>query len=309
MSGIYGRKAGATLAWAIALVAAVAPAFAYEAVEVRNGGTVTGLVTLDGPVPKPKGYNLVIYPDPQYCGRISDGNGWRLLYDFAVDRAGGLKDAVVMLEGISSGKAFDVSVPHVDARDCKFLPFMTVVRDGHAIEVVNMDPVMHDIQAYETSASLGARVLFNSPLPMNFHHKRGDLHAAHDHQPGKSMLGPIYLSKGRRVFLMQCGFHPYMESWALAIDTPYYAITDGSGRFTISDVPPGTYRLVAWHPQAGPPVEQVVTVEPSGRVTASLSLRAPVGRRTAHEVMDNPRFGPGSLGRPIDIVPLVERQQ
>ena len=152
-------------------------------------------------------------------------------------------------------------------------------------------------------------MLFNSPLPMNFHHKRGDLHAAHDHQPGKSMLGPIYLSKGRRVFLMQCGFHPYMESWALAIDTPYYAITDGSGRFTISDVPPGTYRLVAWHPQAGPPVEQVVTVEPNGRVTASLSLRAPVGRRTAHEVMDNPRFGPGSLGRPIDIVPLVERQQ
>ncbi|WP_447973408.1 carboxypeptidase-like regulatory domain-containing protein [Nitrospira sp. Kam-Ns4a] len=284
-------------------------AAAYDVVEVKAGGTVTGRISLEGSVPKPKGYNLVIYPDPQYCGRISNGKGWRLLYDFVVDKTGGLQDAVVMLEGIRAGKAFDVSVPHVEARDCKFLPFMTVVRDGHAIEVVNMDPVMHDIQAYETSSSLGARVLFNQPLPMNGHHRRGDLHATHNHEPGKSLLGPIYLSKGRRVFLMQCGFHPYMESWALAMDNPYYAITDGAGRFTISNVPPGTYRLIAWHPQAGPPATRAVTVEPDGHVEVSLALRAPTGRRTSLQVVENPRFGPGVLGKPIEIVPLVELQQ
>jgi hypothetical protein len=282
---------------------------AYDVIAVEHGGTVSGRISLEGPVPKPKGYNLVVYPDPEYCGRISNGGGWRLLYDFVVGRQGGLKDAVVMLEGIASGKAFDVSVPHVEARDCKFLPFMTVVRDGHAVEVVNMDPVMHDIQAYETSAILGARVLFNQPLPMNVHHKRGDLHATHEHQPGKSLLGPIYLSKGRRVFLMQCGFHPYMESWALAIASPYYAITDGAGGFTITDVPPGTYRLVVWHPQAGPEVERWVTVEPDGRIEVTLALRAPGGRRSGLQVMDNPRFGPGALGRPLNIVPLVELQQ
>ena len=285
------------------------PAIAYEVVEVRNGGVLTGTITLDGPTPAPKGYNLVMYPDPEYCGRISNGNGWRLLYDFVVDQTGGLKDAVVMLEGVEAGKAFEVSVPQVEARDCRFLPFMTVVRDGHAIEVVNMDPVMHDIQAYETSSHLGARVLFNSPLPMNFFHKRGDLHATHSHKPGKSMLGPIYLSKGRRTFFMQCGFHAFMESWALAIDNPYYSITDASGRFTITDVPPGTYRLVVWHPQVGTMAEQRLTVEPGGRATADLSLRAPTGRRTAHEVVDNPRFGLGALGRPIEIVPLVEQQR
>jgi hypothetical protein len=27
------------------------------------------------------------------------------------------------------------------------------------------------------------------------------------------------------------------------------------------------------------------------------------------EVIENPRFGPGALGRPIEIIPLVERQQ
>ncbi|TAJ27294.1 MAG: carboxypeptidase regulatory-like domain-containing protein [Nitrospirae bacterium] len=282
---------------------------AYDVVEVTGGGVVTGRVSLEGPAPAPKGYNLVIYPDPQYCGRISNGNGWRLLHDFVVDGSGGLKDAVVMLEGVSAGKAFGVSVPHVEARDCKFLPFVTVVRDGHAVEVVNMDPVMHDIQAYETSTRLGARVLFNSPLPMNGHHKRGDLHASHEHELGTSLLGPIYLSKGRRTFVMQCGFHPYMESWALAIDNPYYAITDASGAFTIADIPSGTYRLVAWHPQAGLVSDQVVTVEPNGTVTTALSLKAPGKHRTAHEVVENPRFGPGSLGRSVEIVPIVERQR
>ena len=47
------------------------PAIAYEVVEVRNGGVLTGTITLDGPTPEPKGYNLVMYPDPEYCGRIS----------------------------------------------------------------------------------------------------------------------------------------------------------------------------------------------------------------------------------------------
>jgi hypothetical protein len=307
------NKSGCRLIIAVGLIAwwlaAVSSASGYEVVTVREGGMVTGRVVLDGPQPAPKGFNLVVYPDPEYCGRISNGNGWRLLRDFSVDQAGGLKDVVVMIEGIGSGKAFDMSVPMVEARDCRFLPFMTIVRDGHAVEVVNMDPVMHDIQAYETSSHLGARVLFNSPLPMNVHHRRGDLHATHHHQPGKSMLGPIYLSKGRRIFMMQCGFHPYMESWALAVDNPYYAITDASGRFTISDVPPGTYRLVVWHPQVMSVLERYVTVPPNGTVTADRSVPAPTGRRTAHQVIDNPRFGPGALGRTLDIQPLVERQR
>jgi hypothetical protein len=31
-------------------------------------------------------------------------------------------------------------------------------------------------------------------------------------------------------------------------DHPYFAATDPSGRFTISQVPAGEYRLNAWHP-------------------------------------------------------------
>jgi hypothetical protein len=33
----------------------------------------------------------------------------------------------------------------------------------------------------------------------------------------------------------------------MVVTHPYYAVTDESGRFEFSDVPPGTYQIVAWH--------------------------------------------------------------
>lgn len=285
------------------------PVFAYEVVDVQGGGVLEGTVMLDGPAPDPKGFNLITFPDPVYCGRISNGRGWRLLRDFVVSPQGGLKDAIVLLEGIEAGKPFETSVPLIEARDCMFQPFMTIVRNGHAVEVINMDPVMHDIQGYETSLEAGARVLFNTPLVMNHQHHRGDLLATHNHAPGKSLVGPIYLNKGRRTFYMQCGFHAYMESWAMAVNNPYYALTDANGKFSIDHVPPGTYQMVAWHPQTGPGVARTVTVQPGGKLVETLALPAPKGHRSAYKIMDNPRFGPESLGYSLDIHPLVEHQR
>ena len=292
----------------IALTNSADQVLSYDVIDVQHGGVIEGTVTLDGPVPEPKGFNLITFPDPQYCGRISNGRGWRLLHDFVVGSTGGLKDAIVLLEGVEAGKPFEVSVPLIEARDCMFKPFMTIVRNGHAVEVVNMDPVMHDIQGYETSLEAGARVLFNTPLVMNHQHNRGDLHAIHNHAPGKSLVGPIYLNKGRRTFYMQCGFHAYMESWAMAVNNPYYALTDENGNFSLEQVPPGTYQLVVWHPQTGPGKSKLVTIKPDGKVTEQLSLPAPKGNRSAYKVMDNPRFGPESLGRTIEIDPFVEHQ-
>jgi len=294
----------------LAVVLSLSPVVsAYEVIEVQHGGTIEGTITLSGAVPEPKGFNLITFPDPAYCGRISNGRGWRLLRDFVVDSHGGLKDTIVLLEGVESGKPFDMSVPLIEARDCMFQPFMTIVRNGHAVEVVNMDPVMHDIQGYETSPEAGARVLFNTPLIMNHQHRRGDLYAEHNHAPGKSLVGPISLNKGRRTFYMQCGFHAYMESWAMAVNNPYYALTDEHGAFSIENIPPGTYQLVIWHPQTGSGVSITVTIQPDGKSLRNFSLPAPKGNRTAYQVMNNPRFGPESLGYSVDIQPLVEFQQ
>lgn len=171
------------------IIGTVSPGWCYEVIAVPDGGTLTGMVRLEGPVPKPKGYNLTTLPDPYYCGRISDGQGWRILQPFNIGPGGTFRDVVVYLEGIENGKPFeDGGVSQIEARDCLFLPFTTVVRQDQSVTVVNMDPVMHDIQAYETS-QLGARVLFNVPLPMNPQHPRNfrdrsDAALYHEHMAG-----------------------------------------------------------------------------------------------------------------------------
>lgn len=286
-----------------------ASALAYEIVEVQEGATITGTVTMNGAAPAPKAYNLVTFPDPEYCGRISDGKGWRLLKDFAVNHQNQIQGVVMVVEGVKAGKPFSLSVPRVEARDCQFLPFTTVVRDGHGIEVVNMDPVMHDIQAYETSLSQGTRVLFNSPLPYNPKHQRENIRASHEHLPGKSLVHQFQMSKGRKTFVMQCGFHSYMESWAIAVDNPYFALTNEVGEYVLSSLPPGTYRIRAWHPSVKQEHVVEFSVEPHQTLTLDISLESPVDRWTAHTMQAPPRFTSSALRPPVSIVPFVEHQE
>ena len=299
----------------IAIITGInAPAWSYEEATVTDGGRVVGTITLDGQVPKPKGYNLTTLPDQVYCGRISDGQGWRLLQPFNVGTAGEFRDVVVSLEGIEKGKAFlRDDMPRIEARDCRFVPFTTVVREKQDIVVVNMDPVMHDIQAYETS-QLGARVLFNVPLPMNPQHPRdlkdgSDAALYHKHLAGEPMKQLVGMSKGRRVFVMQCGFHAYMESWGLAMDNPYYGLTDQDGRFDISDIPAGTYKLIVWHPYIGGTKEQTITIGPKDQVTVNVKIPVPTGRLYVNQMVDHPytRYGITDDVQ-SQIVPTLTRQ-
>ncbi len=265
------------------------PAYAYEEVTVTDGGSISGSVTLVGEVPKPKGYNLTTLPDAIYCGRISDGRGWRLLQPFNVGEHGEFRQVVVLLQEIEKGKPFGAyKPPRIEARDCRFMPFVTVVRDHHDVVVVNMDPAMHDIQAYETS-HLGPRVLFNVPLPISprYPHEAGLSAHFHKHYEGTPMNQTVKMTKGREIFTMQCGFHAYMESWALVVDHPYYAITDQDGRFEIDDIPPGTYKVTIWHPYVRETYEETVIIKPKEETTVGFKVAAPTGRLYANQMVEN----------------------
>lgn len=59
-----------------------------------------------------------------------------------------------------------------------------------------------------------------------------------------------------------------MSAYIYVVDTPYYSITESSGRFVIRDVPPGIYTLHVWH-ESGEKTTQRVTLAAGG---APLSL-------------------------------------
>jgi hypothetical protein len=156
------------------------------------------------------------------------------------------------------------------------VPFVNVVRDQTEIAVVNMDPIEHDIQGYETARTRGARVFFNRPLPMNPFHKVAGLFG-HQHLAGEPMVESIHLRKGRSVFVMQCGFHPYMFSWGLIVENPYFDMTKEDGQFEISDIPPGEYTLAAWHSGVNTFIEQSVVVKANQSISVQLAFESPQG--------------------------------
>jgi len=285
---------------------------AYEEMSLSESGSLSGTVNLDGKVPMPKGYNLTTLPDAIYCGRISDGKGWRLLQPFNVGPKGEFQRVVVFLDGIDKGKPFGAyEPPRIEAVDCLFRPFINLVRDLHDVVVVNMDPAMHDIQAYETS-HLGPRVLFNVPLPISKRYPREAGLSAHFHKhyEGTPIVQSVKMTKGRKIFTMQCGFHAYMESWALVADHPYFAIADEEGRFELTDIPPGTYRVKVWHPYIRDDIEQTVTIEPNKQATVALKVEVPTGRLYANQMVEN-AYVRYTITEDVQsqIVPTLEKQR
>jgi hypothetical protein len=247
------RTAGCVAGWGVAVLAIClgTGAWAYESMPVGDGATVRGTVTFIGTVPPPKEFELRRYLDHEYCSQLSDGNGYRLMREITVRADGGLKDVLVMVEGVERGKPFPFTDAHMEASRCRFMPFVTVVGDKRLITVVNRDPVPHDIQGYASDETGGDMAFYRPSLEAS------------------GTTDTVKLAKGRRVFSLQCSMHPYMQSWGYAIDHPYFSVTNAAGSFSIDDLPPGKYRLKVWHPILGMR-EQALTI--TANETLSLDL-------------------------------------
>jgi len=233
---------------AILSIGLCAEAKAYESGTVTDGGIVRGKLTFKGPVPEPKEFKLHRYPDRAFCGELSDGNGHRLLKEVNIGPDSGLKDVVIVVEDIQRGKPFTFTDAEVEATLCQFLPFVTVVSDKRRVTVVNRDPVAHDIQGYAYDPA-GVDIVLHHPA-----------------LKASGTADVVQLVKGRKVFTMQCGMHPYMQNWGYAIDNPYYAVSDFNGSFAIGDLPAGTYLIKAWHPILGSQAKKI-TVKPNETVS------------------------------------------
>ncbi len=204
-------------------------ALALEEIEVRNGGTLSGKITLKGEVPFPRSFPLVLYPFSAFCKDIADEEGIVELHEFEIDEDRGLKDVVVALEDVTGGKRMKPLLPTIVSRKCQFHPFVSVVQEKGLFVVVNEDPVIHNSQLYQPEKG---NILLNVPIPVN-----------------STETHPFEFEKGKRIYQMICGMHEYMQTWGFAVDNPYYAITEDNGEFRIPDIPAGTYEVVIWHPR------------------------------------------------------------
>jgi hypothetical protein len=236
--------------------ALVAPAAAYEEIQVTNGRTVSGTVRFEGALPPDKAFELWRSPNREFCGALSGSSDYRILREVVINSEGALKDVVITIEDVSKGKPFELKETKLDANICQFLPFVSVVRDRHPMTVFNLDPVSHDLQVYERDRE-HVNIMF--------------------HRPSITKTGTtdrIVFNAGRREMTMQCGMHPYMQAHGLAVVNPYYAVTGSDGSFEISDLPPGNYRIRAWHPLLLVH-EQKLMVSADGPTTIDFTFKAP----------------------------------
>ena len=279
--------------------------FSYEERSDFEGGVVTGRVFLNGHFPQPKRYNLVLFPDPYYCGRISDGKGWRMSPFMQLRSSDAIPGVLVFLNNIEWGKPLRLQRPVIQAKNCKFSPYITQVSHGKTLVFENLDPVPHDIEVYEYSDK-GGKFIFRQPLERNPQLRKSDFltegsHAKH--LPGPEVTHRVF-TMGPLVF--RCSFHEYMEAWGFVLSHPYFSITGASGEFTITDIPPGTYQLVVWHPLGR--LEQSIEINASHTLSLDLEFEPTTPITYAEDTPKPNPFGIDLIGD-SQIVPTVELQK
>lgn len=143
--------------------------------------------------------------------------------------------AVVWLTGGDRARQPAPRRPVLDQRNLAFDPRVLVVQVGTTVDMPNNDRVLHNVFSFRDG-------------------KQFDLGL----YPVGTMRRVTFDHAGvSRVF---CNIHPNMAAYVLAVETPYYGITDDAGAVTIPSVARGTYTYHAWRPGA-PELTGSVTVD------------------------------------------------
>ena len=238
---LRGKKSFLPLALGLIFVS-LGLSSAYEVSPPTGGASITGKVLFQGAVPSPK--KLLITKDEEVCGK---GSVERREIDVTKD--GGLRHVVVFLEGVSKGKAWQNPSESfvLDQKKCTFVPYLLVMPKGTEATILNSDQALHNIHAYELIGK-ASRTLFNVAQP-KFKPK---------------VTQKIAVRKGNTAVRLECDAHNWMLGWIFVADSPYAAVVGEDGSFKIDDIPPGKYKLNAWHPFLGT-VEREVQLPAGGK--------------------------------------------
>lgn len=198
---------------------------------------VEGTIRVNG-TPKPR-YGGVRPEERQICGGMV-----KQMEDLMAGPGGELKNAVVWVEGEMKAadmqlaeEALNQGVPLIDQVKCQYTPRVVLVPPGGQVIFKSSDSTIHNVAGFLPTGKNAFDMMLKDPS--QFIQRRFT-------EPG-----PHY---------MRCGFHPWMGAVVFVRSHPFYAITDEKGRYKISGLRAGNYRLKVWHETLG---EREAAVTPS----------------------------------------------
>ena len=212
---------------------------------VKDGGSVSGRISYDGTAPAPE--ILKVDEDVEACG------GDRPSDELLVSADGGIQNVVLSIAKIGSGKDWDFPAGGFtyDQKNCTFVPRIMLIKPKMEGVVLNSDSVGH-----------------------NFHTiSKGIYNINKKIQPDAKLVVKNNKIRKSGMVRAKCDIHSWMGGYWAVASTPYTVISDASGNFTISDIPPGKYTLKIWHEKLGETKQKFeVTKGGTAKVDASLKL-------------------------------------
>jgi hypothetical protein len=116
----------------------------------------------------------------------------------------------------------------VDQVGCLYVPRIVGAMVNQPIDILNSDPVLHNIKAVPTA---------NRPFNIS--------------QPREGMRTTRTFSTPEVMVPLECNVHGWMHAFVGVMSHPFFAVSAGDGRFSIGRLPAGTYELEAWHEKLG----------------------------------------------------------
>ena len=158
----------------------------------------------------------------------------------------------------------------ITQRNKEFHPHVLAVPLGTPVEFPNDDPFFHNVFSL-------------------YRGKKFDLGL---YEAGSSRT--VVFDK-RGVSFIFCNIHPDMNSYVLALGTPYFQTTGADGRVQLQNVANGRYRLEVWYERA--------EGDELAKLSRVVDVKGPNVNLNTIEVRDSPNFQPKHLnkhGRPYD---------
>ena len=218
---------------------AASSSYVVRTIEESASGAISGRILYNGKPVVPKRFTVT--SDTAVCGTTKE------IYPVRIEE-GGIADAVVWIDDITSGKAFNFPSPMIDQKKCAFVPHVLVMKGGE-LKLGNTDLCLHNIHVI-TYANREA----NKAIP-----------------PGAAPQ-EITLARADRV-TVRCDVHKWMSSYVVVAKNPYYVVSGAGGKFRLEGVPAGHYHLKVWQESPGE-LDQEITVEPAKSTETSFTYRA-----------------------------------